>query len=86
MEGLLSKEREFFTKNLNTLRTTYPGRYLLIKGEKVHGAYETHEIGVDIGIRLFGRGPFLVQSVAEPEVESLTVPVLSLGIPLRVDS
>ena len=85
MTELLAKERAFLKGNVEGLAAKYPGRYLLIKGERVYGAYETHDQGVDAGIRCFGRGPFLVRSVADPDPEPLTIPALALGLPLTAN-
>lgn len=86
MPELLSKERAFFKDNLHDLADEYPGRYLLIKGEAVVGAFETYDLGVDAGIKLFGRGPFLVGSVAEPDPEPITIPAMVVGVPFIADS
>ena len=86
MPELLSKEPAFFKNNLQDLADEYPGRYLLIKGEDVVGAFETHDLGVDAGIKLFGRGPFLVRSVTEPDPEPLTIPAMEVGVPFVADS
>lgn len=86
MSELLSTERAFLKNNLDALAADYPGRYLLIKGESVVGAFETHDSGVDAGIKLFGRGPFLVRSVADPDPEPLTIPAMVVGVPFVADS
>ena len=85
MTELLAKERAFLKENAEELVAKHSGRYLLIKGESVYGAYETHDQGVDAGIRCFGRGPFLVRSVADPDPEPLTIPALALGVPLAAN-
>ena len=43
MAGLLAVEREYLKENQEELRQKHPGKYLLIKGTEVHGAYETWE-------------------------------------------
>ena len=85
MPELLGKERAFLKNNLHRLADAYPGRYLLIKGESVVGAFETHDLGVDAGIKLFGRGPFLVKSVTEPDPEPITIPAIVVGVPFVAD-
>lgn len=86
MPELLTTERAYLKNNLDSLARQYPGRYLLIKGEEVYGAFETHDLGVDAGIKLFGRGPFLVRSVSDPEPDPLVIPALVVGVPLVSDS
>lgn len=85
MPELLATERAFLKNNIEALAQEYPGRYLLIKGETVHGAFETYELAVEAGIKLFGRGPFLARSVTDPEPEPVTIPVLAVGVPLVSD-
>ena len=86
MSELLATERAYLRNNLESLAAEYPGRYLLIKGKQVYGAYEEHDQAVDVGIKLFGRGPFLVRSVTDPEPEPLVIPALVVGVPLVADS
>ncbi len=81
MAEVLKTERTFLRDNLHELRDQYPGNYLLIKGEKVYGYYETRDQGVEVGISLFGRGPFLVGSVSDPEPDPVVVPALIAGVP-----
>lgn len=86
MPELLATERAFLKENIETLAHDYPGRYLLIKGENVHGAFETCELAVEAGIKLFGRGPFLARSVTDPDPDPVTIPVLAAGVPLVSDT
>lgn len=82
-EDLLLREKTYLKKNQAEFAKKYPGRqYLVIKGETVHGAYETYEQGVLVGVKLLGAGPFLVRSWLHPEdPKPVNIPVLSLGIP-----
>ena len=84
----LLKEKTYLKENQAELAEKYPGRqYLVIKGETVHGAYETYDQGVIGGVRSLGAGPFLVRSWLHPEdPEPVNIPVLSLGIPTSADS
>ena len=79
-------ERAFWQERRETLAKGRAGKFLLIKGEAVHGVYDTYDSAVDAGIQLFGRGPFWVCSVDQPEPDPLVVPVLALGVPLVADS
>lgn len=87
MEDILSTEKTYLKDNLEELLKDYPGKYLLIKGESVHGAYETLEEGVTEGAKLFGTDPFLVRSVLQPyDAESPSIPALAVGVPLVANS
>ena len=85
MTDPLHKEKEYLKSHQAELAGQHPGKYLLIKGETVHGAFETYDQGVNEGAKLFGVGPFLVRSVLQPEDgETPSIPALSVGVPLVV--
>ena len=87
MTDPLAKEKEYLRSNQGDLAKENPGKYLLIKGETVHGAFETYDEGITGGISLFGSGPFLVRSVLRVEdAEVPSIPALSIGIPFVVNS
>lgn len=87
MTDPLAAEKAYLLANQAELKAVYLSRYLLIKGEAVHGAFETYAQGVVAGVQKFGAGPFLVRSAAQPEdAEVVDIPALSRGIPLVVDS
>ena len=82
MTDPLIKEKAYLKSNQAELAVKYPGKYLLIKGDIVHGAFETYEQGVTEGVKLLGVGPFLVRSVLQPDdLESPRIPALSVGVP-----
>ena len=82
MRTILAKERAFLKENQETLRREYPGKYLLIKGTEVHGAFETRDEGVDAGVRRFPTDAFLVRSVENVDDPIAHIPALSVGVPL----
>ena len=81
---LLAVEIGFLLDNIDALRAKYPNCYLLIKGKRVHGAFEAYDEAVDAGIERFKRGPFLVRSVDDPDPDPLVLPNFSAGVPLTV--
>lgn len=83
MSDPLAREKAYLSANHAELAAAHPGGFLLIKGETVHGAFETYDAGVIAGVRKFGSGPFLVRLVSQPEdPEAPSIPALSLGVPL----
>ena len=46
MTEVLATESRFFEKNQNAMREQYPGKTLIIVGERVLGAYDTWEDAV----------------------------------------
>ena len=83
MTDPLAKEKAYLRSNQDRLAKEFPGKYLLIKGETVHGAFETYDEGIVTGASAFGAGPFLVRSVMQPDdAEAPSIPTLSIGVPL----
>ncbi len=60
-------EARFLRANREELAAKYPGKYLVIQGETVWGAYETYDEGVDEGTKMLGWEPFLVRSVLDAD-------------------
>ena len=86
MTDILATEKAFLKANQATLAAEHPGKFLLIKGKTVHGAYQTYDEGVIEGTKLFAVGPFLVRSVTSvDDADAPSIPALSVGIPLVVN-
>ncbi len=87
MPNPLAREKAHLQANREELAANYPGKYPLIRGEEVLGAFETYDKGVTEGFRRLGAGPFLVRSVLRPDdAEAPSIPALSVGVPLVADS
>jgi hypothetical protein len=82
---MLAREKAYLRDHQTELAEKYPGKYLVIQGETIYGAYETYDQGVNEGVALLGAGPFLVRSVLQPDDEIVSVPALSVGVPLIVN-
>ena len=54
----LGSEKKYLKANRDQFMQEYPGKYLLIKGDQVFGAFETYEEGVKEGARTFGGRSF----------------------------
>ena len=79
--NLLSTETTYYQEHREDLERQYPNRFVLIHGDRIHGAYDTKEMAIDAGYRLFGEGPYLVRKVGE-DMPVIFNPALSLGVPL----
>ena len=77
--GLLAVETAYYDEYAQQLLLTYPNRFLLIRGEKVIGDYESRSEAVAEGVRRYGQGPFLVRRTGDKTLE-LTAPALNLGL------
>ncbi|MYH02116.1 MAG: hypothetical protein F4142_05990 [Nitrospira sp. SB0675_bin_23] len=87
MTDPLQQEKNYLQSHQEELAKQYPGKYLLIKGEIVRGAFETYEEGITEGAKMFGAGPFLVRSVLQPnDADAPSIPALSVGVPLVAHS
>lgn len=83
----LATEKAYLKAHLEELTHAYPEKYLLLKGERAFGSFETYGEGVEAGVRLFGRGPFLVRSITAPDDgEAPSIPALAVGVPLVADT
>ena len=83
MADPLKREKAYLRANLEDLSKAHPGKYLLIKGETLVGAFETYERGVSEGVRKLGAGPFLVRSVLHADdAAAPSIPALAVGVPL----
>lgn len=82
---MLEKEREYFAKHQEEYQRLYPGRFVLIKGEELAGAFNTIDEAVQFGARTYGLASFLVRKSDQVNTEEITVPALALGI-LLADS
>jgi hypothetical protein len=81
---MLEKERDYFNKHRNEWLKQHPGKFVLIKSDKLIGVFNNQTEALAEGARRFGMDSFLVRQVEESE-EIVYIPALTLGI-LRADS
>ena len=75
----LEQERNFFSTHQAEWEKTYPGKFVLVKGDSLVGTFDDAESAVAEGARQFGTEPFLVRRVNDKE-ETVYIPALALGI------
>lgn len=75
----LQKEREFFKANQAEWVKMHSGKFVLVKGEKLIGVFDSDQKAVAEGLRLFGHESFLVRGVNEQD-ETLRIPALMFGL------
>ena len=63
----LKTERRFFEENRARLMEEGAGKFVLIKGRRVCGFYETKFDAIDAGYQRLGNVPFFVHKVTEIE-------------------
>lgn len=82
---ILDVENKYFSAHADEFTKKYPGQFLLIKGEVLHGHYSTLNLAIEEGVTKFGAGPFLVRNTEETNPMTLSAPALAVGVPLVAD-
>jgi hypothetical protein len=75
----LEKELAAYEKMKADLLKTHNGKFVLIHGEELCGAFDTAENAYGEGVKRFGQEPFLIKKVAAQE-EVYRNQALSLGL------
>jgi len=78
MPDLLDAERRLFDQNRETWAKEHPGTFVLVKGDRLVGFFDTQADALAQGTRL-GFDDFLVRPVEYSE-EEIYIPALSLGL------
>ncbi len=68
MSSTLQKETETFNANKKDLLARGEGKFVLIKGERVIGLFDSQGDALQEGYRQFGRQSFLVKQVLAVDV------------------
>ena len=76
---MLETERKFLESNRDALLKEYGGRFLVISGEEVGGAFDTIEEALEGAALKYGLANVLIRRPGEAQIE-FSAPALSLGI------
>ncbi len=79
MAALLERERAFYTAHEAEWMATHPGRFVVVKDERLLGAFDSMEEALAAGAAAFGRQSFLVRRLGEKPAE-LSTPAPTLGL------
>lgn len=71
--SVLDTELETYEKHRDRLLNTDRGKYVLIHGDEVVGAYHSKLDAINLGYRKFGNVPFLVKQIVELETPEYIV-------------
>jgi hypothetical protein len=63
----LNREQAVYEANLSRWLSDHEGEYVLIKGDKVDGFYESRDEALTAGYSRFGIGPLFVKQVSPSE-------------------
>ena len=59
----LERELATFEKKLYQFLSEHEGKFALVKGDAVLGAFDTFEKAYEVGLAAFGTDPFLVKEI-----------------------
>ena len=79
MKDILRTELNYFNEKREELVQHHDGRFVLIKGRDVVGAFTTEREAYEEGVRRFGTEPFLIKRVTK-DVTKDQFPALMLGL------
>jgi len=77
--AVLEKELNFLNTHKAELLKQYGGKYLVIKGEQVSGAYDTMGDALQASALMHGLDDVLIRRPEDADLE-VSVPALTLGI------
>ena len=75
----LQEELKYFSSIKKELLKSSPGKYALIKGEKLLGTFDTESEAYSKGIELLGNVPFLIKEIIRTESIDF-IPILSISL------
>jgi hypothetical protein len=76
---VLETELAYFEEHRAELRSSHPAKFVLIKGDKLLGAYATFEAAYEDGLRQIGNQAMLIRHVDDEGEFVHSVPALSYG-------
>ena len=79
MAPSLEQERMYYAAHEAEWLTTYQGRYVVVKGDRLVGAFDTIEDALAAGAASCGLDSFLVRKLGE-KPEEVNIPALTLGL------
>ena len=79
MTALLEREREFYAAHETEWASAHPGRFVVVKGDRLLGAFDSMEEALAAGAASFGLDSFLVRKLGEKQDE-VNIPALTLGL------
>jgi hypothetical protein len=75
---ILQTELRFYERNKSDYLKNYKGQFVLIKGERLIGAFTTDAEAYKAGLEQFGNQPFLIKQVLEDDTK-VSYPALTVG-------
>jgi hypothetical protein len=79
MTPALEQERALYEAHETEWAAAHPGRFVVVKGDRLLGAYDSIEQALAAGAASFGPDSFLVRRLGERQ-EEILIPALTLGL------
>jgi hypothetical protein len=76
---MLDQELGAFEAHKEQWRKDHPGKFIVVKGDALLGAFSTHDEALAAGVRAYGLQGFLVRNVEE-DTKEVSVPAYTLGL------
>ena len=76
---ILQPELDFYNKHKQEYLKLYKGQFVLIKGDRLIGAFTTDAEAYKAGVEQFGNQPFLIKQVLDDET-TVSYPALTVGM------
>lgn len=76
---MFEKELEYYRENKDTLLQHNENQFVVIKNNKLIGAFTTEQEAYEGGLKQLGNVPFLVKRVTKEE-EIIRFPALAVGV------
>jgi hypothetical protein len=76
---MLETELAYYRAHRDEWLKSYRDRFVLVKGEKLIGVFNTQEEALRVGARSFGLNSFLIQRVSEVD-KPIDLPALTFGL------
>jgi hypothetical protein len=76
---MLETELKFLHSNKDNLLQQFGGKFLVIKGEEVGGAYDTMDDALQGAAFAYGVNNVLIRRVSDADLE-ISIPALTLGL------
>lgn len=68
----LSSELDFYKRNKSRFVKNFTNKFLVVKNDKLLGAYETEQEAYQAGISEYGNEPFLIKKAQKDEPLSIS--------------
>ena len=79
LEPILEVESQFYEAMREEFVEKYPDRFVLIYGAELIGDFGTMSEAIDMGVRQFQAGPFLVRKSGDDELVLTTFTLMMAG-------